>query len=539
MKIKITEHLKKIVVLFFLLIPNSLSADFFEDITSKIIDNPKRLSYGVSVTDANKDGNFDFIVTGFGYVNLALSYDKGKLINIINQKKFSDEFRRTIGVAACDIDKDGYEEIYFLNTDTYSGTKKYSDRLIDLEKDKYIDLFEIKENQRDLNLTAGRSVVCVDRNGDGNYGVYVANYGGPTRFYEYTDNIIVDKSVKLNLAKITGGRAVVAGHIISDKIDVFAANERGANFLYKNNEGKFLDVANEYRVQDILQNGRGTALTDIYYRGRLDILNGNWGGFHRAYVLKDNIFEDIAKPPFDEPSRIRTVISADLDNDGYDEVFMNNIGEPNKLFKILDNGLIEQIPLDVGLEPNGYGTGAAVADIDNDGILELLVSHGESFDQPLSLYKAKIGPNRKYLRIKPLNRYGAPARGATVTLISNLRKHSKTIDAGSGYLCQMEPIAHYGIREKEKNIKIQSYTLNHILEKSKFCNKEIDLLDIDTEGTDYKVLLGLNFEKYKPKLICVEIYNKDIKDDKIYKLLTNKGYSLIWSNIFSHLFKIS
>ena len=304
MKIKINKYLKKIVVLFFLLVPNSLYADFFEDITSKIVDNPKRLSYGVSVTDINQDGNFDFVVTGFGYLNLALSYEDGKLINIVKQKKFTDEFRRTIGVAACDIDKDGYEEIYFLNTDTYSGTKKYSDRLIDLEKDKYVDLFEIEKNQRDLNLTAGRSVVCVDRKGDGNYGVYVANYGGPTRFYEYSDEIIVDKSVQLNLAKVTGGRAVVAGHIISDKIDVFAANERGANFLYKNNEGKFLDVANEYRVEDFLQNGRGTALSDIYYRGRLDILNGNWGGFHRAYVLKDNIFQDIAKPPFDELSLI-------------------------------------------------------------------------------------------------------------------------------------------------------------------------------------------------------------------------------------------
>ncbi len=455
MKIEINIYLKKIVLIFFLLTPNSLYANFFEDITSQIIDNPKRLSYGVSVTDVNQDGNFDFVVTGFGYLNLALSYENGKLINIVKQKKFSDEFRRTIGVAACDIDKDGFEEIYFLNTDTYSGTKKYSDRLIDREQDKYVDLFEIEKNQKDLNLTAGRSVVCVDRKGDGNYGIYVANYGGPTRFYEYTNDKIVDKSVQLNLAKVTGGRAVVAGHIISDKIDVFAANERGANFLYKNNNGNFSDVANEYRVEDFLQNGRGTALSDIYYRGRLDILNGNWGGFHRAYVLKDNIFQDIAKPPFDEPSRIRTIISADLDNDGYDEVFMNNIGEPNKLFKILENGLIEQIPLNAGLEPNGYGTGAAVADIDNDGVLELLVSHGESFDQPLSLYKAKVGSNRKYLRVKPLNKYNAPARGATVTLISNLRKHSKTIDAGSGYLCQMEPVAHYGIRENEKNIKIQ------------------------------------------------------------------------------------
>ncbi len=455
MKIKIINYLKKLIVLFFLLIPNSLNADFFEDITSQIVENPKRLSYGVSVTDVNQDGNFDFIVTGFGYLNLALSYENGKLVNIVNQKKFSDEFRRTIGVAACDIDRDGYEEIYFLNTDTYSGTKKYSDRLIDLEKGKFIDLFEIEKNQKDLNLTAGRSVVCVDRKGDGNYGVYVANYGGPTRYYEYNDDILVDKSVQLNLAKVTGGRAVVAGHIISDKIDVFAANERGANFLYKNNKGKFLDVAYEYRVQDVLQNGRGTALSDIYYRGRLDILNGNWGGFHRAYVLKNDIFEDIAKPPFDEPSRIRTVISADLDNDGYDEVFLNNIGEPNKLFKILENGLIKQIPLDVGLEPDGYGTGAAVADIDNDGVLELLVSHGESWDQPLSLYRAKVDPDNTYLRIKPLNQYGAPARGATVTLISNLRKHSKTIDSGSGYLCQMEPVAHYGIRKNEKDIKIQ------------------------------------------------------------------------------------
>ena len=455
MKIRIINYLKKLVVLFFLLIPNNLNADFFEDITSQIVENPKRLSYGVSVTDVNQDGNFDFIVTGFGYLNLALSYENGKLVNIVNQKKFSDEFRRTIGVAACDIDRDGYEEIYFLNTDTYSGTKKYSDRLIDLEKGKFIDLFEIEKNQKDLNLTAGRSVVCVDRKGDGNYGVYVANYGGPTRYYEYNDDILVDKSVQLNLAKVTGGRAVVAGHIISDKIDVFAANERGANFLYKNDKGKFLDVAYEYRVQDVLQNGRGTALSDIYYRGRLDILNGNWGGFHRAYVLKNDIFEDIAKPPFDEPSRIRTVISADLDNDGYDEVFLNNIGEPNKLFRILENGLIKQIPLDVGLEPDGYGTGAAVADIDNDGVLELLVSHGESWDQPLSLYKAKVDPDNKYLRIKPLNQYGAPARGATVTLISNLRKHSKTIDSGSGYLCQMEPVAHYGIRKNEKDIKIQ------------------------------------------------------------------------------------
>ena len=134
---------------------------------------------------------------------------------------------------------------------------------------------------------------------------------------------------------------------------------------------------------------------------------------------------------------------------------MNNIAEPNKLFRIKDNGKFEQINFQVGLEANGYGTGAAVAVIVNDGILELLVSRGESKAQTLTLYKAKVDKGNKYLRIKPLNKYGAPARGATVTLITNQRKHSKTIDAGSGYLCQMEPVAHYGIRKKEKNFKVE------------------------------------------------------------------------------------
>ena len=444
-----------LILIFFVILTNNTRAEFFEDLSKIIENNEKRLSYGISVTDFNMDGNYEFLVTGFGYPNLALSFQDGKLKNLNQQKIFSDTLKRTIGVAACDIDKDGFEEIYFLNTDTYSGDKKYSDRLLDIEDNNYFDLFELEKNKENLNLTAGRSVVCVDRKGDGEYGVYVANYGGPTRFYEIEDELIKDKAQSLNLDNITGGRAVVAGHIISDKIDVFAANERGANFLYENNNGIFQDVAFDYRVDDEIQNGRGTALSDIYYRGRLDILSGNWLGYHRAWVLEKNEFKDIGNKDFDKPSRIRTIISADFDNDGFDEVFMNNIAEPNKLFRIKDDGKFEQINFQVGLEANGYGTGAAVADIDNDGVLELLVARGESKEQPLTLYKAKVDKGNKYLRIKPLNKYGAPARGATVTLITNKRKHSKTIDAGSGYLCQMEPVAHYGIRKNEKNFKVE------------------------------------------------------------------------------------
>ena len=155
-------------------------------------------------------------------------------------------------------------------------------------------MFEIEKNKEDLNLTAGRSVACVDRKGNGAYGLYVSNYGGPTRFYEQEGNEIVDKASELGIDKITGGRAVISGNILSGRSDIFAANERGENFLYYNNSGNFVELAKDYAVDDTFQNGRGTALSDIYYRGRLDILTSNWEGPHRAFVLKNNKFVDIA-----------------------------------------------------------------------------------------------------------------------------------------------------------------------------------------------------------------------------------------------------
>ena len=87
---------------------------------------------------------------------------------------------------------------------------------------------------------------------------------------------------------------------------------------------------------------------------------------------------------------------------------------------------------------------------------------------------------------------------------------------------------------KEK--KIQALTLNEILKKSKI-EKKIDLLDIDVEGADLKVLQSLSFDKYKPELICVEIHEKNIKESQIFKYLDSCNYELIWSGVFSHIFR--
>ena len=100
---------------------------------------------------------------------------------------------------------------------------------------------------------------------------------------------------------------------------------------------------------------------------------------------------------------------------------------------------------------------------------------------------------------------------------------------------QAKKVFQGNIKEKE----IQAFTLDKILKKDKFKDTKIDFLNIDVEGADFKVLEGLSFDKFKPELICIEIHDKEIKDSKVYKFLNGKNYKLIWSGVFSHLFKTS
>ncbi|MEM7514947.1 MAG: ASPIC/UnbV domain-containing protein, partial [Bacteroidota bacterium] len=91
-----------------------------------------------------------------------------------------------------------------------------------------------------------------------------------------------------------------------------------------------------------------------------------------------------------------------------------------------------------------------------DGVLELLISHGESSLQPLSLFKAEA-PANKYLRIQPLTPAGAPARGALIKLYQPGRTQIRTIDSGSGYLCQMEAVAHFGLGNSTEIERIEIF----------------------------------------------------------------------------------
>ena len=133
---------------------------------------------------------------------------------------------------------------------------------------------------------------------------------------------------------VTGGRGLVVLPIVSDRMDIFAGNEQGPNFLFRNEgDGTFSEIASKVGIGDPFEHVRGIAVLDTNGDGRFDLVYGNWEGPHRMFVQSsDGIWDDIAPPAMANPSRIRTVIAADFDNDGYEELFFNNIGEPNRLF---------------------------------------------------------------------------------------------------------------------------------------------------------------------------------------------------------------
>ena len=78
-----------------------------------------------------------------------------------------------------------------------------------------------------------------------------------------------------------------------------------------------------------------------------------------------------------------------------------------------------------------------------------------------------------------------------------------------------------------KKIKVIAFKLQTLLEKLNI--KHIDFLNVDVEGSDYKVISSLDLNKIRPKMICIEENKYDIKDiinDAIQSFMNSNDYFL-------------
>lgn len=423
----------------------------FTDVSGLIAFNPARLHTGVAVTDLDGDGRFEFVVAGFGCSNRVLRWSGGQLRDMA-PPEFADADSYSHGLAAGDLDGDGREEIFILNATLPNRTDRLFKRLPD---GRWLNLLEKVEDAQLRSGAAGWSVATIDRRGVGRYGFFIARNGGPMQLFEHgPDKVINDLAPPLELAIDTGGRGVLAAPLFSDHTDLVCVNENGPNLVHRNRgDGTFTQCAGPLGLADAGENGRAVTVFDPGDHGEFGLCWSNWDGPHRLMVRGsgDGAWKDHATPGLAFPSAASAVIAADFDNDGHDELFFNNLAEPNRLFRVrAEEGVsaarsphIAMLDPGEALDPGGHGTGAAICDIDGDGVLELLVARGQSEEQPLALFKARAAANN-WLRVRPLTRFNAPARGAVVRAEADGRIRIKSICAGSGYLSQMEPIAHFG-----------------------------------------------------------------------------------------------
>jgi FkbM family methyltransferase len=81
-----------------------------------------------------------------------------------------------------------------------------------------------------------------------------------------------------------------------------------------------------------------------------------------------------------------------------------------------------------------------------------------------------------------------------------------------------------------KEVSLTTMTIFEILEKYAKGIKRIDLLSIDIEGMDLKVLKTIDFDYYEIKMILIEEGHKNIEKiiaGETYTYLQSKGYELV------------
>jgi tetratricopeptide (TPR) repeat protein len=159
------------------------------------------------------------------------------------------------------------------------------------------------------------------------------------------------------------------------------------HYFHNNGDGTFSDRTSQAGLSDQL-GGLNLIQTDYNNDGCLDILvlRGAWEFPQRKSLLRNNCdgtFTDVtAASGLAEPaSDTQTAVWADIDNDGYLDLFVGNENRPSQLFHNRGDGTFEDISHSSGVDRIAFTKGVVAADYDNDGYVDFFVSNlnGDNF----------------------------------------------------------------------------------------------------------------------------------------------------------------
>jgi hypothetical protein len=316
-------------------------------------------------------------------------------------------------------------------------------------------------------------------------GVYLD--GSTNRLYRNRgDGTFADVTSAAGLQEkpFAGTIGLAVGDIDDDGwLDVFFHGRSGPNRLYRNDgDGTFTDIAASAGVIGPReQDGYIAFLADLDSDGDLDIFTGSlakWeqvlAGYEEGYEgaqLADNPrlyrnggggkFEDVSLDAgFHYPIGIMAGGVADLDNDGYLDIYLGTGNpelrrlEPNILYHNRGGVTFEDVTRYSGLGGLGKGHGITFLDWDGDGDLEIYAEYGGFFHGDFwrnAFYRNEAGNDNNWLSIK-LEQAGGNhlAIGARVTVRAGDLVQARHLLAGSGFGSSDPPVLHYGLGRRSR-----------------------------------------------------------------------------------------
>lgn len=226
-----------------------------------------------------------------------------------------------------------------------------------------------------------------DYDGDGDQDLYVTNwataYMVPTNaLYENQgDGTFVDVAALRGVAYAGDSDAAAWADYDNDgDLDLYVADFFRQNLLYENREGSFVEVGRARGTINVIRQG---AVTSV---GWGDYDNDGWsdlylGKYYYANELYHNEADGTFRPITDlgvgDPRDTQAVTWVDYDEDGDLDLYVVNREQENTFYRneLSSGGTFSEVGAALGLDNKEIGQGAAWADYDNDGDLDVFVAN--------------------------------------------------------------------------------------------------------------------------------------------------------------------
>lgn len=209
----------------------------------------------------------------------------------------------------------------------------------------------------------------------------------PPSIFESKENIgrFVDVAAETGLKLFSeAGGVVVDDFENNGLLDVVISTKdycQSLHYFHNNGDGTFTDRTEQAGLADVL-GGLNMVQADFNNDGCMDILvlRGGWEFPMRKSLLRNNCdgtFTDVTEKSGLGASvtATQTAVWADIDNDGYVDLFIGNENGPSQLFRNKGDGTFEDISHAAGVDKVAFTKGAVASDYDQDGYMDFYVTN--------------------------------------------------------------------------------------------------------------------------------------------------------------------